>query len=1342
MSIPFMDDVQHEAGGFQQHMPMCPCPIHHDHHEAGTSQPFRTLQQQDDGENDDDDTKLWEIIYSVAVLLYMTIALLTDRIGADSVMLSAVTAFLAAGIISVEEGIEGFSNPGLLTVIVLFVVAEGISKTGALDWYMQKLLGRPSTTASAQLRLMVPIAIVSAFLNNTPVVAVMIPIVQRWGQNIRINPQQLLIPLSFASILGGTCTLIGTSTNLVVTGLLDERYKNDPDVSVTIGLFDLGQYGVPIAMAGICYILLTSPYLIPGAAGDGGGGNNGGAIQLNSQEDVLLGARLCAWSPAAGRSVKRSGLRDTGGIYLVSVHRSATGNVHRAVGQEFVLQIGDILYFTGLVEGFGEFCEEHGLELVTSESITTANTAAAAAGSPTPSTSLPASQIDATVATGEAPSSAQNDANTPRDETADTTVSQDFDKKQNLLISKTKNSSLPVVVEGDELLSSDAHGIPIEVGVTKESLLQADEAERSRSLTRMIDLIRGQARDEPAEEALTMMSSASNSLSAGGKKRRVMNRPVTEGIGGAAAPKAPPKIVVTSDQGFVTVGINNNDRPGLLLDISKGLLSLNLTLRHTEAAVVGTRSVSIWRCELLDSEIPDLEEIWSVLNALLESESGILAVKTRGLRVIRAVITKTSTLIGKTASDIDFRRRYKAGIVAVQKGGRNVPLSGVRFGPGDVLVLQAGEGSPLLKSPPGDFYKRHTDKMQHSTDGGSMTKPGSVASFVNIFRSKSNASLEKQNVPANNAGQHKSPLTKRHSRPIEEVAEEEKAEYDAIDEQDIEANRAAAAAAGADVDAMPTPTPTSQASGSNDYDDDYFLESGDDDEYSVGQSAVEVSGLESVDQTLMEEAAWKDIQVYLPAQNGDNDGGGSGGATREFLTAMEVAPHSKLASRTVAEIGLDKLPGVFLVSIDRPTGKPHAEIKKQKVTVITTPSDASAGGRDSETASVANIEATFITIAPETPLQVGDVLWFSGSASAVGDLRKIPGLMSYESDEVEKINEKVHDRRLVEAVVARRGPLVGKSVKEVRFRTKYGAAVIAVHRDGKRVHEHPGRIKLQAGDVLLLEAGPTFIKRSVDNDRSFALLAEVEDSAPPRLALLIPALVITAAMLTIFTAGVASLLICALVASIVMVMLGILSEQEARDAVNWDVYITIASAFGIGTALVNSGVAGGVASFLVNVGEAVGIGDAGLLAAVYLATFLISNVVTNNAAAALIFPIALDAAEQTGIDRVIMSYCLMLGASASFMSPFGYTTNLLIYGPGGYKYKDFLTVGTPMQLVLWILSIFFLSIDVDQWWLSWIITSLSLVVVVIVRVFNISPFALLSSSLKNKTTTQEEVAKI
>ena len=226
----------------------------------------------------------WEIIYMSCVLLFMFIALLSDRIGADMVMMVSLTLCMAPGIISIEEGLVGFSNEGLLTVLVLFVVAAGIGHTGALDWYMGKLLGRPKTTAGGQLRLMIPISIVSAFLNNTPVVAIMIPIVQRWGTNVGINPQQLLVPLSFASILGGTCTLIGTSTNLVVLGLLQDRYS-DRDENYSIGLFDLGLYGFPIAILGISYVLIASPFFLPG----GLSGGSGQSSDIGS--DILLGAR-------------------------------------------------------------------------------------------------------------------------------------------------------------------------------------------------------------------------------------------------------------------------------------------------------------------------------------------------------------------------------------------------------------------------------------------------------------------------------------------------------------------------------------------------------------------------------------------------------------------------------------------------------------------------------------------------------------------------------------------------------------------------------------------------------------------------------------------------------------------------------------------------------------------------------------------------------------------------------------------------------------------------------------------------------------------------------------------
>jgi len=401
--------------------------------------------------------------------------------------------------------------------MALFVVAHGLTVTGAVDWYIGKLLGNPKSSAGAQLRLVIPVTILSGFLNNTPIVSVMIPIVLRWAKTIRVSASQLLIPLSYAAILGGTLTLIGTSTNLVVAGLLVDAYPNDP--SVVISLFDIAPYGVPVAFIGIAYIIVFGPILLPGEkSGDGGSPLDG--------DEILLGARITTWSPAAGRSVKRSGLRDTGGLYLVSVRRAATGNIHRAVGQEFVLNVGDIVYFTGLIEGFGDFCQEHGLQVVTNES-----------------------PLEENMATT---TEVEQRSTTNEDEYTDLTE--------------------------DDVLNTFNSG---EIGFTKESLTLTDAEERLRCINRMTDIIQAL---EPIESVMV---------------RNDM----------------PAQIVVANDfRGLVLVGINAPDRPGLLLDISKGLHRLNLQLHHSEAAVVNDRSVSVWRCEYLERKETDAEEIWAVLS--------------------------------------------------------------------------------------------------------------------------------------------------------------------------------------------------------------------------------------------------------------------------------------------------------------------------------------------------------------------------------------------------------------------------------------------------------------------------------------------------------------------------------------------------------------------------------------------------------------------------------------------------------------------------------------------------------------------------------------------------------
>lgn len=1094
---------------------------------------------------------LWQTIYASLVLAAMFLALFSDRFGSDAVMMVTLTAMLVPGVISVQEALDGFSNSGLWTVMVLFIIAEAISKTGAFGWYMTKLLGLPKTIASAQLRLMLPITAISAFLNNTPIVVVMIPIVQQWAENARIDVQQLLIPLSWAAILGGTITLIGTSTNLVINGLLEDMYPNAPRV----GMFELTLYGLPNAFVGLSYILLMSPFIL---------GRSGKTV-ASIEEPILLGARLTPWSPAAGRSVQRSNLRDTGGIYLVSVVRAHTGHVHRAVSGDFVLNVGDTLYFTGLVESFGAFCSEHGLEVVTNET------------------------IEMNESIFERDDEAENDDAATIESPLENTTAM---SPENLTGSSAPSVDLP---------------IDVPLGVTKESLLLASRSDRLRCLSILTDLIRGY--QPPAEYEAT---------------------PLTSRVERPAQGSDPPQIVAAEQNDVVGVGINCCDRPGLLLDISRGLLRLNLQLRNTEAAVVGERSISVWRCEQMRSEESlhfNLEEVWSVLHSLLSSENGIYVMKQRGLRVLRARVTKRSRLIDRTASEVEFRALYRAAIVAVrQQSGSNDcsrEATSIRFQEGDVLILQVSDDSPLLIQPPPDFYQA----KDTPTSGRNQRVP---SRFVN-------SSVRNAHVDEELSGEDSDSVVQ--GSVVESVFFD--AETGNANTQDI-----------------------SRAQ----------------------EQAREV-----------ERAVWSDLEVLsrCPSNDFESD---RVAAAPEFLTATRISQNAGWIGKTAKQVGLHNLPNLVLVSIER-----EAYESEHPYPNLTD-------------AHVSSDQHKFETLDHDTPLGAGYILWFSGPAKTIGDLRRIPGLESYEHKEVNKVKERLNERRLVQAVISRNGPLVGKTVKEARFRTRYGAAVISVQREGKRVHELPGMVKLQAGDVLLLEAGKSFLGQSPQNESAFALLAEVKDSSPPRLRLLIPTLLITAAALAVYIAQLTTLLCSMLVASILLILLGVISEQEARDSLNWAVYVTIGAAFGIGAGLVNSGVAGGIADFLVKIGVGVGIGDAGVIAGVYITTVLIGNVLTNNATAALVFPIAMNAANQIGTPPNLMAFALMLAASANFMSPYAYTTNLLIFGPGKYKYSDFLLFGVPLQIVLWLSASAILS--VKPWYGSWVVTASMFFVVAFIRVFS------------------------
>ena len=205
----------------------------------------------------------FEIVFVLLSLLGMVAALIADKMRPGMILFSVVVLFLCAGILTPKEMLEGFSNKGMITVALLFLVSEGIRQSGTLGQVIKKLLPQGKTTVfKAQLRILPSVAFISAFLNNTPVVVIFAPIIKHWAKSVNLPATKFLIPLSYVTILGGICTLIGTSTNLVVHGMILEAGFEG------FSMFELGKVGVFIAIAGIIYIFLFSKRLLPDARPD------------------------------------------------------------------------------------------------------------------------------------------------------------------------------------------------------------------------------------------------------------------------------------------------------------------------------------------------------------------------------------------------------------------------------------------------------------------------------------------------------------------------------------------------------------------------------------------------------------------------------------------------------------------------------------------------------------------------------------------------------------------------------------------------------------------------------------------------------------------------------------------------------------------------------------------------------------------------------------------------------------------------------------------------------------------------------------------------------------------
>ncbi|WP_435011753.1 SLC13 family permease [Tundrisphaera lichenicola] len=366
---------------------------------------------------------------------------------------------------------------------------------------------------------------------------------------------------------------------------------------------------------------------------------------------------------------------------------------------------------------------------------------------------------------------------------------------------------------------------------------------------------------------------------------------------------------------------------------------------------------------------------------------------------------------------------------------------------------------------------------------------------------------------------------------------------------------------------------------------------------------------------------------------------------RQYTVEMMVTPNSPLIGQTIERAGLRQLPGMFLIELDR---------------------DGSI----------------FPAVEPTETLHAGDRLVFAGVVESVLDLQKIRGLEPA-TDQVFKLDAPRRERCLIEAVVSNSCPMVGRSVREGRFRSAYSAVVIAVARDGERVKKKIGDIILRAGDTLLLEAHRTFADQH-RNSRDFLLVSPLEGSAPPRHDRAPIALAILAAMVLVVAFEWLSMLKAAMLAAGLMILSRSVSGREARKSVDWSVLIVIAASIALGTALEKTGAAGSIAYALISAASS---HPWVTLVVIYGVTMLFTELITNNAAAVLVFPIAMATSEKLGVDFAPFAVAIMMAASASFSTPIGYQTNLMVYGPGGYKFTDYFRVGIPLNLLMWAITV-------------------------------------------------------
>jgi di/tricarboxylate transporter len=366
--------------------------------------------------------------------------------------------------------------------------------------------------------------------------------------------------------------------------------------------------------------------------------------------------------------------------------------------------------------------------------------------------------------------------------------------------------------------------------------------------------------------------------------------------------------------------------------------------------------------------------------------------------------------------------------------------------------------------------------------------------------------------------------------------------------------------------------------------------------------------------------------------------------TRSYLVHTRIRIESTLPGKTIQEAALRNLKGLFLAEIIR---------NDKKIRPVN----------------------------PGELLRKDDILVFAGETNTIAELVK--SRSGLELSELGMFSRKDHSEA-IEVVISHNSALSGNTVKEAMFRSKYDAAVIALHRNGERITGKLGNIKLKAGDVLLLVAGNDFNKLC-RNTQDFYLISRVKDYR--RVKPYEPALLIGGLILAILLSAtkLVSLFLSLAILITVALLLKLINQKELPKTIDFNLAIIIAMSLALGQAMIKSGVANHIGYFLVDV--LMPFGKLTILFGIYIISALLSAYITNKAAVAILFPIVLTISIKMDVDPLPLVLVMTYAAAASFLTPIGYQTNLMVYGPGGYNFKDFMKIGLPLTTLYMVVSV-------------------------------------------------------